>query len=208
MPDLITILDIDDAERRERRLWMGYTLPDGRPPIVLLDPTERGTELAAAILHGVPDVLARASVRSRKDVPLAAVAFRSSTFETTVRVRQTGWLPGDRFALPGDDETVDMVGVSGFPGAKLFDLRAEPEWALTCAGAETLLDLCDAAPTEVVAVIVGTIFAGPIYRRSDHLGARGFVALVVARSQVGKTLLTRLLYCLMGRFHAQPGAVH
>ncbi|MRG96520.1 DUF927 domain-containing protein [Polyangium spumosum] len=204
--EIVTILDLDHHERRERRLVVRYTLPTGQQHTVTLEPAGSSGDVTSALLRGVPSDLARASVVRRRDVALAASAFRSPRFETVVRVRQCGWLPDKTFALPGTD-VVDLQHVSELPGARLWEIPSVLDLRAAREGALALLEVCASAPIEVIAPVVGTVFAAPIFRGEDHLAARGFATLVVGPSQRGKTTLVRSACGLLGRFDQQPGCV-
>lgn len=204
--ELVTILDLEQPERRERRLVVRYTLPCGKQQIITLDPAGPGGDLGSPLLRAVPSDLARASVVSRRDVPLAASAFRSPRFETVVCVRQCGWLPNNTFALPGAAD-VDLTHITGLAGARLWEIPPVADRVAARRGALALLQVCASAPVEVSAPVLGTIFAAPIFRGEGHLAARGFATLVVGPSQRGKTTLLRSACCLLGHFDRQPGCV-
>lgn len=203
--ELAVIQDLDDPTRTSHTVTVRYTMPSGdvRARDVALEP---GKSFSAAIIDAVPSGLARISVAKRNEVAPAAVVFTSPTFVSRIKYGQTGWLPDGTFAFPGsEDVSLDVLGDS--PGLALLRVPMTPDPERVQRGADVLLRIYASAPPSVAGGVLGTIFAGPMFRRKEHLGARACTTLLAGPTGVGKTLLASRVYSLLGDFGRQPSCI-
>lgn len=203
--EVTVIHDLDDPTEASHAVTIRYTMPSGdvRTKEVALDP---GTSFTAAIIDSVPSGLARISVAKRNEVAPAARAFTSPTFASRTIYGQTGWLSDGTFVFPGG-QNVSLQALGASPGLALLNVPATPDPMCVQRGADVLLRIYASAPPSVVGGVLGTIFAGPMFRRPEHLGARSCTTMLAGPSGVGKTLLVSSAYSLLGNFRCQPSCI-
>ncbi len=203
--ETICVGDLDRPEASTTRtLSLRITAADGEHEVEV--PVDGGAALSRAIVAAVPSSLGRLSVKRPGDVAAAAAALASPSFFSRTTFAQTGWMNDGSFALPGA-EHVDLRSLGGVQGVRLLKLPSRVDVDAAELATDLLARLCSCAPATVTVPILGTIAASPIHRRSDHLGARGFVTLLAGVSMAGKTTLVRRMYSLLGDFLEQPGAI-
>lgn len=198
-------LDLDDETRVRRNLIVRFELPDGQVFERRLESPERELDRGKAILRAVPSDLARLSVVSTKQVARAAGAFKSPSFFIERVVEQTGWLPGSsHFALPATPG-VDLSRIGSLPGMRLLRFPTVPDLAAARAAVSEVITIMTSAPPEVVAPVIATIAAAPLFR--EKLAARGFITKLSGATGAGKTTLVRTACAMLGDFHQQPGCM-
>jgi len=202
----VTIADLDEPHPEVSSVvTMNISTPAGDACDVQV-PVVRGKSASAAIIDALPNARARLSVRRRSHVAAAATAFTSPGYIVRTAFAQTGWLPDGAFALPGTRD-VDLARLGRTPGLGLLWIPEHANADLLGVGSEVLLQICRSAKTELTLPLLGTIAAAPMFRRADHLAARGFLTLLAGPSGACKTTLLTRMFSLLGFFWRQPGCV-
>jgi len=183
-----------DAQEIGRRAFIEIAVP-------------RTADFGRLLARHAPDVIGHLSVRSATQLATAVAALSPFTFVQFNRFRQTGWRTDGTFAFPlaEDDEANDVdLRHLGAAGASLLGFPPTADAARALDGAATWLRIAHAAPVATAGTVLGTILAAPMYRREDHLGARGLMTLIVAPTGEGKTTFASRAYSVVGRFHRPP----